>query len=87
MCDSNGKHIDLKRLFPGREAVKLWTATTKKASEQLSKQRYQDVEPHRDQRPDCKDQRLTNSTVAGGKESEIEIPQSTNNYIIFTPKD
>lgn len=36
LCDSNGKHINMARLFPQKKSVKLWSPTTEKAMEHLS---------------------------------------------------
>lgn len=43
LCDSNGKHISLRRLFPGRPSAQIWSPTSSKAMEQLSSQNFQGV--------------------------------------------
>ncbi|KAL6455154.1 hypothetical protein MHYP_G00364070 [Metynnis hypsauchen] len=36
MSDSNGKYVDMKRLFPNKNSTKIWTPTISKATDQLS---------------------------------------------------
>ncbi|KAJ8364226.1 hypothetical protein SKAU_G00130570 [Synaphobranchus kaupii] len=36
LSDSNGKHVDMRRMFPGRRVCKLWCPTTKSALQLLS---------------------------------------------------
>lgn len=43
-CDSNGKFIDLKCLFPVKSVIKLWCPTTDTAMELLSDERLREAE-------------------------------------------
>ena len=36
LCDSNGKYVDMKRLFPGRRSKKIWSPTTSEAMKKLA---------------------------------------------------
>lgn len=43
LCDSNGKFLNMNRLFPTKRALKLWCPTTASAIELLDDQRLKDV--------------------------------------------